>query len=189
MALALRRDGRLTQAGEPRSFRASPVGQGSLPAADRAVILAFHQQTSRLQRAVLGASQTLGEVETRLGLLRRAIDATPGAPPALAENGRALAERLRDLRTRLNGDQTIANRSEPIPPPITARVQRIVFGTWSSTSAPTATHRRSYEIAAREFGELMAQLRPFIDDVKKLEEQAEAAGAPWTPGRVPSWKP
>jgi hypothetical protein len=35
----------------------------------------------------------------------------------------------------------------------------------------------------------LQQLRTLIDvDLKKLKDQLELSGAPWTPGRVPQWK-
>ena len=60
---------------------------------------------------------------------------------------------------------------------------------WNSTSAPTGTQQRAYEIAAEQFGEALANLRSLVSDLENLEAKAEAAGAPWTPGRVPTWSP
>ena len=164
-----------------------PIGQGTLPPGDRAAIAAFHQETARLQRAAMGAGAALGETEARLKLLIQAIDATPKAPAALRESARALTSRLEDLRTDFSGDQTIANRQEATPPTIMGRIQRIVFGTWSTASAPTATHRRSYAIADEELRGFIPKLRAAAEDLRKLEDAAEAAGAPWTPGRIPRW--
>lgn len=189
VSMALRVDGNLTPVGEPQTFRAVPTGEGSLPAADRAAIAAFHQQTARLQRALLGTSQALTEADNRLRALRTAIDQTPHAPATLADRGRAMTERLRDLRTALTGDQVIGSRNEPVPPSLQARLQRVIGGTWNNTSAPTATARRGYEIASQALTDYLPKLRAALDDLKKLEDDAEAAGAPWTPGRVPVWRP
>jgi hypothetical protein len=53
-----------------------------------------------------------------------------------------------------------------------------------SDYGPTATHRRAFEIATREFLEIDAELRTLIDvDLPALETRMEAAGVPWTPGR------
>jgi hypothetical protein len=186
--LSIRQNGRENIMGE-QTFHAVPLGQGALSAADRAAADAFHQQTARLQRAALGTYAAFGEAESRLGMLRRAIEATPGAPAAVAERGRALAGRFRDLRTELSGDDVIGNAQEPVPPTLLNRVQRVVGGTWSNTQAPTATHHRNYDIASQQLGELLPRLKGVMDDLRKLEDDAEAAGAPWTPGRLPVWKP
>ena len=94
-----------------------------------------------------------------------------------------------DLQEALSGDPTMPRRSEPGMPGIQSRVQQIVRGHWSTTSAPTATHRRNYEIASEQFGEIVDDLRQLIEvDLVALEGELEAAGVPWTPGRgVPRW--
>jgi hypothetical protein len=90
----------------------------------------------------------------------------------------------------LSGDAVRDKFSEPRSPSIVERVQGIVDGHWSTTSAPTQTHRRAYDIAAQSFAGVLDRLKNLVEaDLKDLEEKAEASGAPWTPGRVPSWKP
>jgi hypothetical protein len=57
-----------------------------------------------------------------------------------------------------------------------------------SLAKPTASHEESYSIAAAEFGDELAKLHTLVEvDLAKLEKDMEAAGAPWTPGRVPEW--
>jgi hypothetical protein len=98
--------------------------------------------------------------------------------------------RLTDLREQLTGDPTKRKRSEPSMPGILSRINSIVYGVWGTTSAPTATHRKSYDIASQQFAGLAGELKQLIEtDLVALEADLEAAGAPWTPGRgVPQWK-
>jgi hypothetical protein len=57
-----------------------------------------------------------------------------------------------------------------------------------SLAKPTQSHIDSYNIAAAEFAEQLSKLRTLVEvDLRKLEKDMEAAGAPWTPGRVPEW--
>ncbi|HLB54038.1 MAG TPA: hypothetical protein VJK71_02935 [Gemmatimonadales bacterium] len=188
VTLMVRQAGRETVAGT-QSFTAVPLRQETVTALDRAAIGGFNRQTARLQRAALGANSALGETENRLALLRRAIEATPAAPLALAERGRALRERLLTLRAEISGDPAIETRQEPVPPTLLDRIQRVVGNTWSNSQAPTATHRRNYEIASQQLGEFLPKLNGAIADIRQLETDAETAGAPWTPGRIPTWKP
>jgi hypothetical protein len=88
----------------------------------------------------------------------------------------------------LTGGTAKQKYQEPELPSITDRVQGIVGGHWSTTSAPTTTHRQAYAIAAEQFEGVLAQLRALIEtDLRGLEERADSAGAPWTPGRLPRW--
>ena len=106
------------------------------------------------------------------------------------EGARGLEQRLGDIQTALNGDETVRRRNEPTPPSIVERVQGIVYGHWASTSAPTETHKQNYAIAAAAFAPVLEQLRVLVEvDLKALADRLETIGAPWTPGRVPKWAP
>ena len=188
--LASRVDGEVTLLAGPEGFTPRPLGLATLAAADKPALLAFQQKVARLQRAVLGAEHAAGEAGERLSFLRQAIDDTPSAVPELAERARSLGERLADLEVALTGDDTIASRAEPAAPSIVEVVQNIVGAQWASTAPPTGTNQAAYAAAATAFTPVLEDLRRLIeDDLRALEDDLEAAGGPWTPGRVPSWQP
>jgi hypothetical protein len=55
---------------------------------------------------------------------------------------------------------------------------------------PTGTQRDSCRIAETQFARALSELRALIEtDLRSIEERADAAGAPWTPGRLPRWEP
>jgi hypothetical protein len=88
----------------------------------------------------------------------------------------------------MNGNPVVRRYQEPDPPSITDRVQTAVYGYWTTTGAPTGTNRQAYDLAAADFGAVLENLRSLIEtDLKALEAKVEAAGGPWTPGRVPTW--
>ena len=75
-----------------------------------------------------------------------------------------------------------------MPSSINDRVTGIMEGERFSLARPTQSHLDSYNIAAGEFAEQLGRLRTLVDvDLAKLEKDMDAAGAPWTPGRVPEW--
>lgn len=186
VTLSQRINGVETPVSNPQTFSAQPVGTSSLPPADRAALLAFQRETATLQRGVMGAVQSVTETNRRLDLLRQAVDDAPGADAALRARVRELGRRLDALQVRLSGDRTIARRSEPTAPAITNRVQSIVSGHWNSTSNPTDTHRRAYTIARADFTRFMAEYQTLVEtDLRAVEAAADAAGVPWTPGRMP----
>lgn len=187
---ATRVDSKLVAVGEPVSFDAVPLANSSLPVKDRAAVLAFQQKTARLQRAVLGASGIADETATRLSLLKQAIDDTPGAAPSLRDTARSLELRLLDLRVDLEGDRVKGSRNEPIGPSISGRVQRIIDSHWRSSSDAPKTGMHDYDLAASAFSTTLESLRQLVGvDLPALEAKASAAGAAWTPGRLPEWKP
>ncbi|OGF59984.1 MAG: glycosyl hydrolase [Candidatus Fischerbacteria bacterium RBG_13_37_8] len=187
--MAKRVNGEVTPLSDTQTFTTTPLKTASLPEPDRTELLTFSKKTARLQRAVLGAVDAMKEAKTRTDHLKKAIDDTPGADPKLADEARMLETRLKDLKKLLTGDSLRDKFNEPTPTSIVDRVQSVVYGYWTTTSAPTGTHRRAYEIAASEFAQLLEQMRTLIEkDLKNLEDKAEAAGAPYTPGRFPTWK-
>jgi len=59
---------------------------------------------------------------------------------------------------------------ELIPPSPSSRVNRIARDFYNSTSSPTNTQVKSYEIAASEFKKLVADINDLIDnEIKPLE--------------------
>jgi photosystem II stability/assembly factor-like uncharacterized protein len=185
--LSQRVDGVLTPLSEPQTFNVKPLANTTLPAADRTALVAFQRQTAELQRAALGARRATRELKDRLDALAKAIVDTPRADLALRQQAIALQHRLEDVEVALNGDPTLGDRNEPVPPAVVDRVQQVVNGSWGSTGEPTATHRRNYEIASAELAAVLPTLRQAEADLEALEKKAEELGAPWTPGRIPTW--
>ena len=95
---------------------------------------------------------------------------------------------LDDLQVSLEGDSTKTKRNVFQPPSIKERVDRIAGSLWNTTSAPTQTSRDAYDWAADAFATELGRLTSFASDLETFESQLEAAGAPWTPGRLPTWE-
>ena len=183
-------DGVTTPLGQPQTFEAVPLALASMPAKDQAIQLAFERKTARLQRAVRGAAQAVDEAREHLKYIQKAILDTPQADVKLIEKARQIDLHLQDIQTKLAGDPTLASRNEPTPPAILDRVDNIVQGHWSTSSEATKTFQEDYAVASAEFAPVLEDVRKTLEvDLKGLEDQLEAAGAPWTPGRVPTWKP
>ena len=187
VSLARRVEGRLEDLGHGREFALKPLFTGGLVAEDRAAVLEFQAQTADLYRAVMGADKAAGEIEERIEHLLQALQDTPSASEAMADQVRQLRARMQDLRVTLNGDSTISSRSEPVPMALATRIGILAGGTWGSQSAVTGNHRDSFEVAAGQVPTVLAELKGIAADLAELEAELEAAGAPWTPSRLPDW--
>jgi hypothetical protein len=181
--------GVVTELSVPQTFTASILGTTALPAPDRNALVAFQRRVAELQRAVLGASQTIDDVKSRLALIKKALNQTQAPTSQLRTNVDALEANVNGMIRALRGDRTVRTRNEPTPPSITERVNGIVDDQWQSTGAPTQTQIDAYNIAGDEFTPFLSQLRTLVQvDLKNIETTLEGLGAPWTPGRVPEWK-
>jgi hypothetical protein len=171
-----------------QSFKVAAEGAPGMNASDRAAQEEFLRKVTRLYRAVSGALRTSDEVESRLKAIREALRETPAAEQQLDAVADGIEQRERDIRRALRGDVEIAKRSENVPSSIDQRVNSVMEGERFSLAKPTQSHIDSYNIAAAEFAGQLSKLRTLVEvDLAKLEKDMEAAGAPWTPGRVPEW--
>ena len=178
-----------TQVAGPQEFSVYVEGQSSMTAADRAALAEFQQKVARLQRAVSGALETANQLKTRLGLIKRALNETPAADAKLTDDAAAIDKKTNEILKALRGDQALRARQENLPDSISELVGTIVGGQRMAIQRPTPTQMEQYAAAAAEFGQVLARLRALVEgDLMKLEKAMEAAGAPWTPGRIPEWK-
>ena len=65
-----------------------------------------------------------------------------------------------------------------------AKLQRAVLDAGEATQ----TQVDQYNIAADEFKAQLTKLKVLVEtDLARHERAVDAAGAPWTPGRLPEW--
>ena len=187
--LALLVDGEISIASDPQSFQAVPLGLATLGTEDKTALEAFQQKVGRLQRAVMGTAELARERGRQLELTATAVQNTVDMPATDISQIRDLRYRLYEMETQLFGNRTVSRRREPILPGMVRRVDRVVGGFWSS-SPPTDTHRRDYEIASTSLAELLTEFRQFEIDFASLQQSLDEQGVPWTPGRgLPDWQP
>jgi len=188
VSLATKIDGVMTELAGPVEFKVVDLSLAALPGAAPSEALAFEKQVAELQRAVGGAVKLTGEIENRLAHLRKAILDTPAADANALATARALQTELDDIRINLVGNPTKAGRNVFTPPSISDRVNRIVGGLWTTTQGPTGTQRETYAWAGEAFTTELGRLQTLASNLTTLENELELAGAPWTPGRVPTWQ-
>jgi photosystem II stability/assembly factor-like uncharacterized protein len=182
-------DGVVSPIAQSQEFQVVVEGQDRMSPADRMALVEFQQKAARLQRAVQGATQAANALTPRMAAIRRALLETPNAPESLMSDAAAIEKRKNEILKALSGDQALRQRNINLPPSINERVGLVVGAGRMSTARPTQTQIDQYAHAAAEFEGVLAQLRQLIEvDLQALEKKMEAAGAPWTPGRIPEWK-
>jgi hypothetical protein len=189
VSMVKRAGGTFTPLATAQEFTVTVEGLAQMKPEDRAALVEFQRKVSRLQRALTGALDVANSTKTKIGLMKRAIIETPAADTKLTDEANAIDKRLNELLVALRGDAVIAARNENTPDAILERVSSILGQQNMSTAKPTQTQIDRYNSAAQEFEQVLAKLRTLVEtDVAKLEKALEAAGAPYTPGRLPEWK-
>ena len=189
VTLSKKVDGIATALGAPQNFIVKALPLSPEATDDRAALQAFQKQTSALIRATAGAGRAAAELRNRLQHLSKALERTAAENAPQRTKLAALTDRLDQFETALNGDSTIGGRNEPTPLSISARLNGIRFASWRSQAPVAAVHTQSYAIAEQEFQAALTRLRAIQRDLIQLESELERLGAPWTPGRLPSWPP
>jgi photosystem II stability/assembly factor-like uncharacterized protein len=188
VSIAKRIDGNITPLSKPQSFVVESLGLATLPAKDRKELLAYQAKAGELQRAMMGTESVVAEALRRVKFIKKALLSTPKAGPGLWDKALALEKALLEANMTLFGDPVKRKRRffEPRPTPLIRRVSTQA----EATGTITGTIKRNYEIAASGFEKLLENLRKILEiDLKNLQKEMEAAGAPWTPGRgLPVWK-
>jgi hypothetical protein len=183
--LESRVEGQIQALAGPVEVEVVPLDLLTLPPEDKAAVIAFQKEVRELRRSVLGASKLADEMDNRIQHLRQALTDTPEVDPVLMATLEELKTRLDGTRLELEGDRTKGQRNVFTPPSIRDRVQRIAYDQWLTTQAPSTTHRKAFEWASEAFATELGKIQVLEKDLSTLEVAAEAAGAPWTPGRVP----
>jgi len=187
--LAKRVDGVVTPLGPAQEFQVTVEGQETMSTSDHTALVEFQQKAQRLQRAAAGATQAATQLKPRLAAIKRAIAETPSLPQRLSDDATALDRRTNEILRALSGDTAARQRNINTPPSINDRIGYVVGAQRMSISRPTQTQINQYNAAAQDFEAVLVQLRQLIEvDLARLEKQLEAAGAPWTPGRIPEWR-
>lgn len=180
-------NGVVSEMASPQKFEVESEGQGGMNPEQRAALRDFQRKTASLYRAVSGATNRANETKNQLKAIKRALQETPTATPSLGQTADQLDQRNNELLRQLRGDVVIAARNENVRASINDRVQDIMEGQRFSIVKPTGTQLKHYQVATEEFSDVLAKLHQLDTDLTSLEKQMEAAGAPWTPGRVPEW--
>ena len=87
-----------------------------------------------------------------------------------------------ELEGRFNGLSSKREPGEKAPPTAGDRLFAVYRGVGLSTYGPTASHRRSLQIATIEMADLRGDLERYQAGLSKLGHELIAAGAPWLEG-------
>ncbi len=188
VSLARRQGGVITPLAGSQAFEL--VAEGPATREDRLALAAFQEKLANLQKAMTATQDAATEAGQRLSSIRRAIDATPSIPSKLREETLKLEKTLAEINLAMSGDRIWRSHNEGTPASIQERMQAASSPTRGTTGRPTKTAMEQYQLASDELAAQIPKLRKLIEtDIRALEKQLDAAGAPPTPGRLPDWKP
>jgi hypothetical protein len=184
VTLSKRVDGEVTPLSEAIGFEVKRVFPGVLAGTPPNETAAYMAQVAALNRAVTAASEMVQHGFKRVDNLERGLARSQTAPGGLDSELESFKQKLYRVDEALNGNRSLGSMGEVRTPTISGRLRNAAMTDGMSDYGPTATHRRSFEIATEQFAELEPRIRQLLEvELPALEAKMETAGVPWTPGR------
>jgi hypothetical protein len=184
VTMSKRVDGQVKDLAGPMAFDVVQVFEGTLEGSSPTAAAEFMRQIADLQRGVTAADEAMELAFKTVEELERALARSTTDPGTFDTELEAFKQELYELDQALSGNRSISEMGQPQVPTVAGRLRVASMSGGMSDYGPTATHRRSFEIARDEFLRIDGELRRLIDvELPALEAKMEAAGVPWTPGR------
>ena len=181
-------DGVITQLIGPEKFTVKALPGTTLPASNRPALVEWQRKADELKRVVDGTRRIMTDANNRVKHMREAMLVARTNQQTMVNDLKTIEGKLRIISDKLYGDNAKGQLDIDAPPSVTSRLFSAIYDGNGSTSDPTTTMKDQLQIASDEFGELLSSLKNvFEKDIKALEQKLEAAGAPYTPGRMPEW--
>ncbi len=189
VALGKSVNGVVTRLTEPVRFKTEALGLASLPAENRAELVAFEKKVAELSREVNAASSVVRDLNEKARHFRVALKSLNRPDSELLVDIQAMEQKLRDIGIKLFGDRTLEMLDKDAEPGLVRRISGAVYDHLRSTSAPTQSQKDAFDLVAAAFPPVLQTVKAVAEeDVKKIEKRLEELGAPTTPGRLPQTK-
>ncbi len=179
-------DGVITDLAGPEKFNVNVLPGAALPAASRPALVEWQRKAAELQREITSAGRVIGDANSRIRHLKEAIMSVARPTQEFVGDVRSLETKMRAIQLKMNGDRVAGQLDIDTPPSIQNRLFSAIYSGYGSTGDPTTTMKEQLQIASEEFEGALNDLKAVVNtDLKALEQKMEAAGAPYTPGRLP----
>lgn len=188
----------MTSAGEtkllagPVDFNAVVLNNTTLPAPDRAALVAFHKKVAEMSRVMQGTEHYAYLLERNVNDILVSLNGTPSAPPELKKKALELQLQIDEiLNVKFNRRSKRPSQEEnpPAPVPLNQRLEKIAYATWASTSQPTQIQLDAYQILKDEFPPVYEQVKHIgTIDIPELIKQMDKMQAPTVEGWLPEYK-
>jgi len=185
IGLHLSENGQLTKLLDPVEFKAEALNNTTLPANDRAAMVAFNLEVSRLSVSMTNAESSAEYQLQKAHQIKQTLLHMPGAPRDLMDQASKIIGELDEVLFAFNGFSAGASREESPPGPVSlnSRLRAMAYASRSSTSDVTQSQKDNLQIIKEELPALQEKIKETRSKVKILEEKLDEMGAPWTTGR------
>jgi len=182
-------NGKVTDIGDTQKFQVKTLPGLSIPASDPPAVAEWKSKVYELRRTASGASALMNEATNKMKYFRASIMSIPSGNDQFMPDILALEAKLKTLSEQFYGDNVKGRLDLDEPPSIFGRLNNALYDGYGSTGEPTSTMKMQFELAGEAFEGWYTKFKTLLNtDLRSLESKLEAAGAPYTPGRLLEWK-
>ena len=174
--------GDLTTLNPPVHFEVVPLREGALQGSSHAEAAAFWRSYEDSVRNSSAVNRSLRTELARVEAMKKALSRATTAPGDLDERLNRLRTKLQDLEDELFGNRAKRQVGEKTSPNVGSRLFAVELGVYHSTYGPTATLRKTLEIANSQLRQIKSDLEEARAEAAALGEDLLRAGAPWVEG-------
>ncbi len=150
-----------------------------------AALESFQLELAAFSERVSNVNASLSDHRKRVDRIKAALQRSVDGDPTLYTTAVDLDKRLAQLNERMRGNRRRSRYNDAEPVSVAYRLGVVSSGVGRSTYGPTAMHREQYELAMAQVESVSAELTAIVaDELPALERALDAAGVPWTQGRV-----
>ncbi len=185
------KNGEATLLAGPANFEVKALNNTTLPAKDRAAMVAFQTEVSELSKAMNGTLTLVNEMKEEVASMKQTALTIASAHTELTPALSNVEKELNEVYFAFRGLKAKASWEE-IPPaqmPMMNRLNSIIWAQINSTSDITNTSKNSFEILKEQFPPILDQVKELAKvKLPEIRKQLDALNAPYTKGRIPQWK-
>ena len=176
----------------PIPFFTKPLNNSSIPVADHQGVTEFNKKVSQMASTMSGTERYAGKLLNRTNGLIQSLYTLPQADINTFQNLVSVRNELDSLINYVFNRRSDVPSSEENPPaPVTlnARLSKIIYSTWMTTSAPTSSQTEAYDILNQEFPPVYNRIK-FIGEVTlpQIEKELKALKIQYIDGELPELK-
>lgn len=176
-------NGEVTQLTEATPFEVKTLDNQTVPMADPAAMLAFHQQLMELSKSANGARSSYNQLREALSYYQAAARVVKSS--SLDEKIDTMENKLDEIEMIMFGDPIKRELEIDQAPSLSSRVNTAIYSGSTSLTDPTTTSKEVKRIVEKYLNPVIASLKELVEiHVPAINAELDANQAPWTPGRI-----
>ena len=178
-------DGEISVLSDTVKFEVVPLRRGALKGANPEKTASFWKELSDFRSALQVLRMNFDKVKKKAFAMQKALKRADVFDTGLNKKIFLLKQDMLEIERKAFGSPSRNEVGEHNPPNISDRLRAVSSGVMNSTYGPTKMHKKTFEIAKREY----ARLYNIIKDIQNnripfLEKELKRIGAPYIEGET-----